>query len=38
MTDLDSLDIISFVMTALHEAETEAGIDDDQMFTSDPKV
>jgi hypothetical protein len=38
MTGLDHLDIISFFMKALHEAETEAGIDDDQVSTSDPKV
>jgi hypothetical protein len=36
MTELDSLDIISFVTKALHEAETKAGINDNQVSTSDP--
>ena len=35
---LHSLDIISFVTKALHQAEAQAVIDDDQASASDPKV
>jgi hypothetical protein len=38
MTAQHSLNMISFVTKALHEAETQAVIGDNQVSISDPKV